>query len=458
MFSRWQRMLEDSATGVSHATLNPGGPGAVHIHLVPPKPSFFPAPWLVFLNGWYVLPVSPSEARLLRYFIEEISRIRPKGEEFSDTELKEMLEMVARRMHRMYPQIDQGRFKNDLVKMVNIFVVVARGEIPEDLPKTAMTLANYAKHMTGPHRMDLIVSPMSVGGKRLCPNHCGICYASGQPAMSVERELTTEQWKTIIDRCWQVGSVQLSFTGGETLKRLDLPELVAHAAQFVTRVNTSGVGLTSELARKLFEASLDAIQVTLYSSIPAIHELLVGRVGAWEETVQGIKNAKEAGLCVSVNVPLLGVNKNFERTLEFLHEIGITFVSCSGIIPAGGGSSVIDQGGALDRVELFKILRRAVKYCESVGMELAFTSPGWLTAGQMEELNLTAPVCGACLGNMAITPSGAVVPCQSWLGDEKGLGNMSTTPWKRIWNSRRCLEIRLKMAARNNCPLLEVGK
>ena len=70
-----------------------------------------------------------------------------------------------------------------------------------------------------------------------------------------------------------------------------------------------------------------------------------------------------------------------------------------------------------------------------------------------EELNIPSPSCGACLSNMAITPGGNVVPCQSWLSD-KPLGNMLTDDWNDIWDSDTCQERRAFSAQlTGECPL-----
>ena len=63
---------------------------------------------------------------------------------------------------------------------------------------------------------------------------------------------------------------QVTFTGGGH-PRDDLVELVDAAQWFVTRLNTNGRLLTPELCRRLYEASLDSVQVTLYSADPSIH-------------------------------------------------------------------------------------------------------------------------------------------------------------------------------------------
>ena len=91
--------------------------------------------------------------------------------------------------------------------------------------------------------------------------------------------------------------------------------------------------------------------------------------------------------------------------------------------------------------ELYESLRDAVVYAYAHDMEISFTSPGLVSSERLLKMQLDVPSCGACLSNMAITPSGNVVPCQSWLSDEP-LGNILTTKWKKIWNDPRCKKIR----------------
>ena len=91
-------------------------------------------------------------------------------------------------------------------------------------------------------------------------------------------------------------------------------------------------------------------------------------------------------------------------------------------------------------------------------MEISFTSPGWIKEDKLKEMGLNIPSCGACLSNMAIAPDGEVVPCQSWLGKESGLGNMLTTKWDKIWNNPKCKKIRKNSAkVLGICPL-KAGK
>ncbi len=303
--------------------------------------------------------------------------------------------------------------------------------------------------------MDLMVSSMKKDEKWNCNLKCLHCYASGQQ-LSEEKELSTDEWKQIIDKLRQIGVPQITFTGGEPTLRDDLTELIDHGQWFVTRLNTNGVRLTKEYCRALQKASLDSIQITLYSCDKDVHNELVGTDG-FERTADGIKNALEAGLSVSVNTPLCTKNADYLSTLKFLYDLGVTYVTCSGLITTGnaaGDTSLLLQ---LDKERISGILRQAVHYCAENGMEISFTSPGWVDPSLCDELNISTPCCGACLSNMAITPGGSIVPCQSWLSG-KALGNILNDDWETVWNSEECVKRREYSAKMMGlCPLRVTG-
>jgi MoaA/NifB/PqqE/SkfB family radical SAM enzyme len=361
------------------------------------------------------------------------------------------------KMHELYPSVPNATLLDDLNEIVALCIAVAHGaEVPPEIQET-VSWQELAKRMKAPQRMDLLVSPMIEAGEWACPLHCKGCYATHQPAMVIDKPLSTEEWKRIIDNCRAAGIAQVTFTGGEPTQRADLVELIDHAHWHVTRLNTNGLHLTLDYAKKLFDANLDAVQVTLYSQDAGIHEDLVGRPGAWPETIQGIKNALETGLSVSVNTPLVRFNSEYRETLKFIHGLGVKYVSCSGLIPAGAAQKQIKAGAALSNAELMEVMRTAVQTAKALGLDLGFTSPGWLTPAQIQELGLEAPVCGACLTNMAVMPNGAVTACQSWLSDPDGLGNMLASPWQDIWNHPKCRQMR--RTSQEGCPLYEtLGK
>ena len=306
--------------------------------------------------------------------------------------------------------------------------------------------------MAAPHRMDLMISAMTKDGAWHCNQKCLHCYAACQPLAEVP-ELDTDQWLAVIEKCRNAGIPQLTFTGGEPTLRSDLVKLVQAAQWFVTRLNTNGRMLTSALCRDLHDASLDAVQITLYSADEATHNALVGANG-FTDTVGGIRNALDAGLSVSINTPLCSLNQNYLATVQFAHSMGVRYLTCSGLIPTGNAAGEPSRAVRLTPAELTEALRPAMAFAAEHGLEINFTSPGWLSEDTLTALGFTQiPSCGACLSNMAIAPDGTVLPCQSWLSGQ-GLGNILHEPWQRIWDSASCRTVREESARmKRQCQL-----
>ena len=435
--------------GVMHCTFNPSGPGVVRIHLIPPRFRLFGnSSYIIILNGYYLLPIGYSWALLLRCFIEEVNRF--DGKPIGDGEMDGIAERTVIRVHRLYGGVHPSLLHRDLMTILDILFDIADGvECDAELQK--LSIRAYAKRMTAPHRMDLMVRAMTdEGGRWQCNQKCLFCYAAGQSYAKV-RELSTAEWKTAIDRLRAAGVPMVTFTGGEPTQREDLSELVAHARWFVTRLNTNGVMLTEELASKLKEADLDSVQITLYSSDAEIHNALVGSAH-FSDTVSGIENAVRAGLDVSVNTPLCRKNADYLETLRFLHEKGVRFVTVSGLI-CTGTAGINHAEYDLSKDELTEIVRSARAFCDAHEMEIDFTSPGLIDEAVLESLGMNVPMCGAALSNMAIAPDGTVVPCQSWLGTDAGLGNILADPFRKIWGHKTCRALR-KMSREEalSCP------
>lgn len=446
---RLYKYAEQNYGEVLHTTLNPEGPGVVRIFLIPPKFTREEVgPSVVIINGQDIIPVSSSWTVLIAEFTKVVNGYH--GMAISDNDVETILVNTCRRVRKVFPFVPAKRMREDIFRIMNAFAEIAAGREPEEAIGY-ISIGEYAPYMRAPHRMDVMVSAMTKNGAWHCNQKCVHCYAAGQEHAE-EKELSTDEWKQILAKLRECGVPQVTFTGGEPTMRDDLVELVDAAHWFVTRLNTNGIRLTPELCRDLAEASLDSLQVTFYSCDEDAHNKLVG-ANQYAATVAGIDNALAAGLSVSVNTPLCTLNKEYVKTLEFLHEHGVTYVTCSGLITTGNATTSESEELQLSRAEIREILREAVTYAYANDMEINFTSPGWVEASFCEELGISAPTCGACLSNMAITPSGNVVPCQSWLSDDV-LGNFLGDDWADIWDSPECAEHRAYSAKMEGlCPL-----
>jgi organic radical activating enzyme len=91
------------------------------------------------------------------------------------------------------------------------------------------------------------------------------------PVKRVDRELTSTEWKYIIDKAWQAGIPHIVFTGGEATLRDDLPELIAHVEKNgqVCGLLTDGLKLADKTyLEMLLQTGLDHVMVILQSNEP----------------------------------------------------------------------------------------------------------------------------------------------------------------------------------------------
>ena len=435
--------------GVSHITFDPKGPGVVRIHLVPPKRVKLGISWVVIINGENLLPLSCGWSILLREFINSINEY--SGREVSDNEIKKAVNSTVNFVSKLFPKTKKDMLKDDLNEVITVITRIAKRK-PVGEQIGYLSLKKYAKYMSAPHRMDLMISTMEKGGVWHCNQKCLHCYAANE-VKGKENELSTEEWKKVIDKLKKARIPQLTFTGGEPTLRSDLAELVKYSGWFVTRLNTNGQLLTKELCASLYDASLDAVQVTLYSTDKAVHNFLVGAEG-FDKTMEGIKNALDSKLLVSINTPLCTLNKDYKTLVRNIYlSTGIRYFTCSGMILTGNAKNDENDGRRLTEDELTDVLKEALDYARSCNIEIKFTSPGILSNEILKKLKLEEPMCGAGSSNMAISPSGDLIPCQSYLSG-LSFGSLVNSEFKDLWKSCSLRKLRKKALALDNGCLL----
>ena len=299
--------------------------------------------------------------------------------------------------------------------------------------------APYSHHPSAPYRMDLALTYR-------CNNDCPHCYNA---RLRSYPELSTDDWKKIIDRLWDLNIPHLIFTGGEPTLRDDLPELIRYAEEKgqITGLNTNARRLANkEYVAQLVNAGLDHIQITLESHDPIIHDEMVNHRGAWEQTVTGLKNALNSSLFVMTNTTMLRNNRsNIGYTLDYLEDLGVPTVGLNALIFAGRG---IDAGTGLSEEELRPLLIIAQEKTARSGQKLIWYTPTLYCHLNPLEMDLGIKGCTAALYNMCIEPDGGVIPCQSYYHQ---LGNILVDPWKSIWEHDLSLELRERKYIPKEC-------
>jgi radical SAM protein with 4Fe4S-binding SPASM domain len=307
----------------------------------------------------------------------------------------------------------------------------------------------FTQEYSAPLRMDMALTFK-------CQNNCVHCYAGGPHETE---ELSTEQWKRVIDKVHEIGVFILTFTGGEPTLRDDLPELLQYTQNkgIVTGLVTNGRKLKEmEYVKALEKVGLDFVQVTLESHKAAIHDKMTGTKGSWKETVQGIKNAALSRIYVTTNSTLSKYNAaDFLETIDFIKELGVAAFGCNSLIYSGKATSISNEF-ALPIETLKELLPKARDKADKLGMKFLWYTPTQYCQFDPVSLGLGIKSCTAAMVNMCVGPNGDVYPCQSYF---ESLGNILKDSWKSIWNHPRAISIRKREYAEpkcKDCPQLQI--
>ena len=96
-----------------------------------------------------------------------------------------------------------------------------------------------------------------------CPLQCPYCSNPVQLEKKTG-ELTTDEWKSVIDQAVDMGMHQIHLSGGEPTVRHDLEDIVEHCTVkgLYTNLITSGVLLNPDRLKKLEKLGLEHVQLS----------------------------------------------------------------------------------------------------------------------------------------------------------------------------------------------------
>ncbi len=170
-----------------------------------------------------------------------------------------------------------------------------------------------------------------------CQCHCRHC-CTGNYLKEKHREFSTDEVKDVLDQANK--ALVVNFFGGEPTLRSDLMELISYASEravFVF-VDTNGLLITKEYAKKLKDSGLELLYVSIDSPVPEKHDKYRGYKGCFEKAVQAVKNALDVGLKCMLSTYVTKENLSngeFERVIKLEKELGATGVRYLLPTPAG---------------------------------------------------------------------------------------------------------------------------
>jgi organic radical activating enzyme len=361
-------------TGVYHKQdMQDNKPYRVHLRLRPDGSG------LLILNASTVLQLNATAAEYAYHFIR-------------GTEPEEAVKQIASR-YRVSKDIAHQDYRDFLDKIETLI------STPDLDPVSFLDFERAAPHsadLTSPLRLDCALT------YRLREDS-GVEYA---PAKRVDRELTTDEWRTILDKAWQAGIPHVTFTGGEATLRDDLPELIAHAEKNgqVCGLLTDGLQFTDQqYLEVLLQTGLDHILFLLQPDS--------------EQSWAALEKAMAADIFVTVHLTLNQDNiTNAESILERLAKLGVKSLSLT--------SSDASLQSRYDAIR---------EKAAALGLTLKFDLPVPYSASNpvAYEAQENHVPQGAGKAWLYVEPDGDVLPAQGY--SDQVLGNFLRDDWKQIY-------------------------
>ncbi len=306
-------------------------------------------------------------------------------------------------------------------------------------------------------------SPMVVWNvTRKCNLSCAHCYINAVGPEKAESEedmgdLTTREAMNMIDDLVAIKSPMLVFSGGEPLLREDIFELNVYAMKLRLRtiLSTNSTLITKEVAKKIKEAGFAYVGVSL-DGTEEIHDSFRGAKGAFEKSLQGLRNLIEAGVRTGVRFAITNQNYNeLSKVLEITRREKIPRFSLFQLVYGGRGKEIIDWDIFNDqRREVMDYIIKEAKVSNGMNIVTADNYADGIyllqdvaehdpeRAAEVEKLLTMQSGCPAGDGLANVDNRGDVHLCPYW--QSRTIGNIREKKLSEIWFDEE-IEILAKM-------------
>jgi radical SAM protein with 4Fe4S-binding SPASM domain len=287
-----------------------------------------------------------------------------------------------------------------------------------------------------------------------CNLNCKHCYSNS--GATRETELSTEEALKVVDQLADAGVIALAFSGGEPLSRKDFFEVASYAAKrgLYVSVATNGTLLTKENVRKIKQAKINYVEVSIDGATAETHDSFRGVPSAFEKAVAGLKNCVEEDLCACIATTATKSNiDEMPEILDLAEKIGAERFTYFNFIPTGRGKEHYDQDLSpeerenlmlhlLDRMSKgYKVtilttapqLARVALQCQEPGDMATMSMAHMQTVKVSKKAMPLADFIGGCgAGRLycSLSPQGDVHPCVFL---PVNVGNLKKEKFLDIW-------------------------
>ena len=180
---------------------------------------------------------------------------------------------------------------------------------------------------------------------RSCNLACVHCRASALCG-PYAGELDTAGCKKLLDEIAAFSKPVIILTGGEPLLRPDIFEIAAYGNQKGLRMvmATNGTLVTEEIARKLIDAGIMRVSISIDGLNAESHDKFRKVPGAFAGTMVGIEAMKKVGLEFQINTTITKANLGqIKGIFDLTVSLGAAAHHIFLLVPTGRGKEMADQ-------------------------------------------------------------------------------------------------------------------
>jgi radical SAM protein with 4Fe4S-binding SPASM domain len=244
--------------------------------------------------------------------------------------------------------------------------------------------------------------------------------------------LSYEEACSVIDEICRTGTPVVVLSGGEPLMRDDLCKIAQYGTERGLRMvlGTSGYYLDRPMAGRLQEAGIRAAAVSIDSAHPGTHDALRGVPGAWERAVAAVRNCRDAGIPVQVNMTAVRPSvTDVEDVVALGRDLGVKDFQIFFPVPTGRAAREKD----LSPEAYESVIQQVLLRYRNGDINLRPTcAPQFRRIA--DSLGITNPIWGrGCIAGITycrIYANGDVTPCPYL---PVSAGNVRSTPFNVIW-------------------------
>ena len=305
---------------------------------------------------------------------------------------------------------------------------------------------------------------------RNCNLNCVHCRAAATCG-PYSGELDTKAAFTLLDQIAEVAKPIIILTGGEPLLRDDIFDIAKYGHDKGMRMvmAPNGTLVDRKMAEKMAASGIQRISVSLDGSTAQSHDTFRGVEGAYEGALQGIQNAKEAGIEFQINTTITKTNLDqIPKILALAESLGAVAHHIFLLVPTGRGKYIVDQ--EINAQEYEKTLNWFYDQRDKVSLQLKATcaphyyrilrqrarEDGETVTFESHGLDAVTRGCLAGTGFCFISHRGVVQPC-GFL--DLNCGDVTQTSFSDIWkNSAHFNKLRDFGALEDKCGYCEYRK